>query len=92
MESRFLEVTFRKGKPVAAYLYLTADNGVKSHRSQKAERGLVLDYGETDQLIGIEITSITSPARATLASVNEVLSSHQLQPLADAELSPLQAA
>ena len=50
MESRFLEVTFRKGKPVAAYLYLTADNGVKSQRSQKAERGLVLDYGETDQL------------------------------------------
>ena len=89
MESRFLEVTFRKGKPVAAYLYLTADNGEKNHRSQKGEQGLVLDYGETDQLIGIEITS---PTRETLGSVNEVLVSHRLQPVADAELSPLQAA
>ena len=89
MESRFLEVTFRKGKPIAAYLYLTDDSSAKSRRSKQSGPGLVLDYGEADELIGIEITS---PSRATLESVNEVLLSHRLAPVADSELSPLQAA
>ena len=56
MESRFLEVTFRRGKPIAAYLYLTDDSSAKSHRSKQSGLGLVLDYGEADELIGIEIT------------------------------------
>ena len=89
MECRFLEVTFRKGKPIAAYLYLTDDTSARSHRTKQSGPGLVLDYGEADELIGIEITS---PAKATLESVNEVLRNHRLQPVADSELSPLQAA
>lgn len=89
MEGRFLEVTYRGGKALAAYLYLTDDATAKSHRSKQVRPGLVLDYGETDELIGIEITS---PGSVTPETVNEVLVSHRLEPVADIDLSPLQVA
>lgn len=87
--ARFLEVTFRKGKPIAAYLYLSSDTSAKSHRTKKTNAGLILDYGDSDQLIGIEITS---PSQSTLMTINGVLTEHELPGLGDDELSPLMAA
>jgi hypothetical protein len=36
MKERYLEITFRKGKPLAAYLYLPRRVGVKSARIVEA--------------------------------------------------------
>jgi len=86
---RYLEITFRKGKPVAAYLYLTDDQGEKSQRSEEFGSGLVLDFDQGDELVGIEITS---PASMTVDSVNDALQRHHMPLIASDELSPLVAA
>jgi len=39
MRARYLEVTFRKGKPFAAYFYLSRNLGEKSVRTEKAGGG-----------------------------------------------------
>lgn len=51
-----LQVTYRKGKPFAAYLYL-AKPGQKSTRTETISEDLVIDYGKDDTPLGIEIVS-----------------------------------
>ena len=41
MKSSYLEVTFRQGRPLAAYLYLPRKPADKSHRTEKVEPGLI---------------------------------------------------
>lgn len=89
MRDRYLEITFRKGKPLAAYLYLSKASGVKSLRTEPRGAGLLVDYGPEDQPIGVEITA---PAQTTAKQINEVLSNLNLSPMAEEELSPLKAA
>ena len=57
MKDNYLEVTFRKGKLLAAYLYLPREIGEKSKRTVKYANGILVDYGEFDRPIGIEITA-----------------------------------
>lgn len=89
MSTTYLEITFRKGKPLAAYLYLQGDARTRSERSEPLADGLVLDFSAEDALIGIEITS---PATTTIEQVNSVLLQHELPPVTQEELSPLKAA
>ena len=89
MRERYLEITFRKGKPLAAYLYLSRASGVKSLRTEPRGAGLLVDYGPEGQPIGLEITA---PGQTTAAQINEVLCSLDLSPMAEEELSPLKAA
>ena len=89
MKEPYLEVTFRHGKPIAAYLYLPRDNGEKSERVLKAEAGMVIDFGQRENPIGIEITA---PTKTTIADLNRVLDKLGLPPMQDYELAPLRAA
>jgi hypothetical protein len=89
MRQRYLEITFRKGKPLAAYLYLSRQPGVKSLRTEPRGRGLLVDYGPDDQPIGLEITA---PEHVTETQINEALRSLHLSPMATEDLSPLKAA
>tara|TARA_Y100000588_G_scaffold299898_1_gene321293 strand:- start:470 stop:739 length:270 start_codon:yes stop_codon:yes gene_type:complete len=89
MRDRYLEITFRKGKPLAAYLYLSSVPGVKSLRTESKGVGLLVDFGPEDQPIGLEITA---PEQTTAAQINEVLRGLDLPPMAEEELSPLAAA
>lgn len=89
MQDRYLEVTFRKGKPLAAYLYLARASGVRSVKSQPSATGMVVDIGPGGTPIGVEITA---PSRITLADVNELLQRYGLAPLSSEELAPLLAA
>jgi hypothetical protein len=54
MRGRYLEVTFRKGRPVAAYLYLPRRGAEHAARVSKASPGLLIDFnpdgGATHQL------------------------------------------
>jgi len=89
MKGLYLEVTFRRGRPVAAYLYLPRQSGEKSFRTLKVEPGMVVDFGPSGNPIGIEITA---PAKVTVADLNGVLSMLGLSPLEESELAPLRAA
>src|SRR5439155_10942036 len=44
MKNSYLEVTFRHGRPLAAYLYVARQPADKSYRTAKAEPGLVIDF------------------------------------------------
>jgi uncharacterized protein YuzE len=89
MKELYLEVTFRNGRPIAAYLYLPREIGEKSYRTSKAEPGMVVDFSQSGNPIGIEITA---PTKITAADLNDVLSKLGLPPMKDSELAPLQAA
>ncbi len=89
MKGHYLEVTFRKGKPLAAYLYLPRQTEAKSVRTESVGPGLLVDYGPDGQPIGLEITA---PGQVTAEQVNRVLEGLNLPPIGAEELAPLQAA
>jgi uncharacterized protein YuzE len=89
IKHRFLEVTYRQGKPLAAYLYLPRQAGDISCRTQEFEHGLLIDYSADGRAIGIEITS---PTRVTLDGVNRALAFVNQEPATALDLLPLAAA
>ncbi len=88
MKEHYLEVTFRKGKPLAAYLYLPHQEGAKSLRTESVGPGLLVDYGENNQPIGIEITT---PGKVTVEQINDVLKKMRLPLIGAEELTPIEA-
>lgn len=82
----YLEISFRHGKPLAAYLYLPRRSGDRSARTERHEAGLLVDYAPDGRPIGIEITA---PTAATLDAVNRVLAAVREMPVAADDLSPL---
>lgn len=89
MKERYLEVTFRKGKPLAAYVYLPRRAGVQSVRTEKAVPGVLVDYEAGGEPIGLEITA---PGQVTVEEVNAVLEKLGLTAMGPEELAPLKAA
>jgi hypothetical protein len=89
MQERYVEVTFRRGKPFAAYVYLPRRTGVKSTQTAEAAPGILVDYAASGEPIGLEITA---PQQVTIAHVNAVLTRLGLPAMAPEELAPLSAA
>ena len=89
MKGTYLEVTYRAGKPLAAYLYLPKKEGEKSARVEKRGPGLLVDLTADGRPIGIEIAI---PALVTVEAVNQILTSYGLEPVDSVELSPLRQA
>ncbi len=89
MRGRYLEVTFRKGRAIAAYLYLPRRGSERAARVSKTSAGLLIDYDPKGKPIGIEITA---PGRVSLTVLNRVLSRLGQARLRPEELAPLLAA
>jgi hypothetical protein len=89
MKDRYLEVTFRKGKPLAAYLYLPRSVGAKSVRTEEGLPGVLVDFSPSGEPIGLEIIAPTS---VTVSQINVVLTKLGLAAISPEELAPLQAA
>ena len=89
MKEFYLEVTFRRGRPIAAYYYLPRRPGQKSYRSVRIEPGMIVDLGRSGKPIGIEITA---PSRIAQAILNRVLRQFGLPCVRQADLAPLRAA
>jgi len=89
MREIYLEITFRHGRPLAAYLYLPRQGDEKSARTEQAAPGLLIDFAAGDRPIGLEITA---PGRVSADAINRVLADLGLSPLPDADLAPLRAA
>ena len=89
MKAIYLEVTFRRGRPMAAYLYLPRRHGDKSRRTLKVDPGMIVDFNNRDEPIGIEITA---PAAISVKRLENVLADLNLPPVDPLELAPLRAA
>lgn len=89
MRDRYLEITFRNGRPLAAYLYFPRMVGARSVRTEKIRKGLLVDYEAEGHPIGLEITA---PNEVTSDQINEVLRELDVPLLDPGELAPLQAA
>lgn len=85
----YLEVTFRRGLPLAAYLFLPRRARDRSARTRRTAPGLVIDFASDGRPIGIEITA---PSRVTVTAINRVLRSLGMALLTRADLAPLRAA
>ena len=88
MSNRYLEITYRKGKAVAAYLYLPRRPREKAKKTTKAAEGILVDFGKGGRPIGIEITA---PQHVSRQAINQVITQLNLPPFADEELAPLLA-
>jgi uncharacterized protein YuzE len=90
MTERSLQITYRKGRPLAAYLYLAHPTGERSAKTEASPDGLiVVDYGADGRPIGIEITA---PEAVTLERLNGLLRELSQPPLPETEFRPLTTA
>ena len=89
MKHSYLEVTYRKGRPVAAYYYFPRHDGDKSVRTERAGGGLLVDYSADGRALGFEISS---PSRLDLAELNALLVQLGQEPARREDLAPLLAA
>jgi uncharacterized protein YuzE len=89
MKQPYLEVTYRKGRALAAYFYLPRGAKQKSVRTRQVDRGLIVDFAANGKPIGIEITA---PEQLTLATLNRLLRELGCAPVRRADLAPLRAA
>jgi hypothetical protein len=89
MRALSLQVTYRKGRPMAAYIYLPRQPGDKAKRTAEPIPGLLVDYAADGRPIGIEIRS---PGHVTIEQVQQLFADLGLSPVTEAELAPLKAA
>lgn len=89
LKEPYLEISFRRGRAVAAYFYLPRRPNDKSFRTALAEPGLIIDFNRRGQPIGIEITA---PSRLSLTALNRVLNQLGLPAAKRSDLAPLRAA
>lgn len=88
MRENYLEVTYRRGRAVAAYYYLPRRPGQKSYRTEQIEAGILVDYSRSGRPIGIELTA---PQRVTLARMNRLLRALGQPTLKAGDLAPLRS-
>ena len=89
MNQPYLEITYRRGKPLAAYLYLARQEGDRAERSEPVGDLFVIDRASDGRPIGVEIIT---PAEVSAGMLNSLLSQLDQPPLPPADLEPLQAA
>lgn len=89
MSEAYLEVTYRRGRALAAYYYLPRRPRDRSYRTRRAASGLLVDYASDGRALGIEITA---PSQTSLPTINKLLRKLGQRPLTRAEISPLRAA
>jgi hypothetical protein len=89
MSHRYLEVTYRNGKPLAAYLYLPRHSDDVSVRVEPHGPCFLVDWTADGRPIGIEMPS---PSLVTVEGLNRVLSELHLDPVAPEEVAPVVAA
>ncbi len=89
MNTSYLEVTYRRGRAIAAYYYLPRRPGQRSVRTRRVEAGLLVDYARGGQPIGVEIPN---PGTLSLTAFNRVLRELGFPSVKRADVAPLIAA
>ena len=86
MSEYSLEVSYHRGRVIAAYLYLLCRKGQKSYRTRQVEPGVIIDFNRRGKPTGVEIIA---PSKLTLRALNRVLRDLGLPTLKRADLAPL---
>lgn len=89
MKHACLEVTYRKGRPLAAYYHLPRQDGDRSARTERVEGGFLVDFTIDGRPLGIEILS---PSRFDLRALNATLARLGQEPVPPEDVAPLMAA
>jgi uncharacterized protein YuzE len=89
MKHPFIQITYQRGKPFAAYLYLPRRDGDRSARVEQSEGDLLVDHAPDGRAIGIEITS---PAGLDPEQLNRLLERLGHEPMTREDLGPLAVA
>ena len=89
MKTVSLQITYRKGKPFAAYIYLSHRGGQKSVRTEAITEDLLIDYAQDGTPLGIEIVS---PGFVSIEEIQGVFDRLGLSRVEPVELEPLNAA
>lgn len=89
MSTLSLQITYRKGKPFAAYIYLTAGPRPRSVRTEQVGSDLLIDYDADGSPLGIEIVSPQVVPEAEILATFDRLG---IERPSAAELAPLRAA
>jgi hypothetical protein len=89
MKQRYLEVTFRRGKPFAAYLHLPRGSRARAVRTTDEGHGLRVDFDQHGTPMGVEVTH---PAAVSREQVNAVLAKLGQAELPEEEWAPATAA
>lgn len=84
-----LQITYRKGRPFAAYISLDRRPGDKSVRSEEMAPEIVVDFAADGRPLGVEVVSPDATPLEQILSVFDKLGLGRPDP---AELSPLVAA
>ena len=87
--TRYLEVSYRRGVPYAAYYHLSSATDEQSVRVEQAEPGMVIDFAADGRPLGVELTA---PALTTLDALNQVLDNLGLARATTEDFAPLRAA
>ena len=89
MTERGLQVTYRRGQVLAAYLTLSHLTGEKSARSSASPDGLlIVDYAASGRPLGVEITA---PQAVRLDRLNDLLAELGEPRLAEHDYKPARA-
>ncbi|MCY3682119.1 MAG: DUF2283 domain-containing protein [Gemmatimonadetes bacterium] len=89
MKTVSLQITYRKGKPFAAYIYLSHRCGQKSVRTEAITEDLLIDYAQDGTPLGIEIVS---PGIVSIDEIQGIFDRLGLGRVEPVELEPLNAA
>jgi uncharacterized protein YuzE len=89
MSAFSIQVTYRKGRPFAAYIYLQRKPGQKSARTERVSDDVLIDYSADGTAIGIEVVA---PGHVSIQEINEAFDRIGLARPQPDELRPLQAA
>jgi len=89
MNTPYLEVTYRRGRAIAAYYYLPRRPGQRSVRTRRVAAGLLVDYARCGRPIGVEITN---PGALSVAAFNRVLRELGFTSVSREDVAPLIAA
>lgn len=84
-----LQITYRGGRPLAAYLYLGGDGKRAAARTEELVPDLLVDYAADGSAIGVEILS---PATVTVEDIWSVFDRLGLERPSASDLGPLSAA
>ena len=89
MSTFSVQVTYRKGKPFAAYIYLQRKPGQRAARTEQVSSDVLIDYAADGSALGIEIVS---PGHVSLDEINQAFDRIGLDRPEPRDLEPLRAA
>ncbi len=89
MKAMSIQVTYRKGRPFAAYIYLRRRLGEKAVRTEEINEDLLVDFGQENQPLGIEVMNPEAVGMDAILGVFDTLGLSRPDPI---DLGPLQAA